>query len=133
MRINWMEVRLKLKILFRLNCRVFATYYVIEEWEDVLRAIDELHISSGEIIDDGSMQGDDVQHDGFFPDEGQVIIQSMGDHGNGRNRWKITFEVDSMGLEKLNYWLGPIPIKCQSFDKTFKHFHNGESVEWGIR
>ena len=86
MRINWMEVRLKLKTLFRLSCKVFATYYVIAEWEDALRAMDELHISSGEIVDDGSMQGDDVQHEGFFVDEGQVTIKSVGSQGDGRNR-----------------------------------------------
>ena len=131
MRINWMEVRLKLKTLFRLSCKVFATYYVIEEWEDMLRVMDELHISSGETVNDNN-QIDDFQHEGFFPDEGQVTIRSMGDHGDGRNRWKITFEVDSNGLEKLNYWLGPVPMECQSFDKTFKYPHHGKPAEWGI-
>ena len=131
MKIDWMKVRLKLKVLFRLSYKVFATYYVIGEWNDIIRAMDELHISGGETVND-NYEIDDIQYNGFFPDEGQVTIKSMGNQDDGCKRWKVTFEVSSRGFEKLNYWLSPMPMECQTFDKIFKYPHHGDSVEFGI-
>lgn len=139
MKINWMEINLWIKKLLGLRCKVFATYYVAGEWEDILRVLDDLHISNGETIPSEELDlmdlkdnEDEVEHIAFFPDNGKVTINSLGNSGFTYH-WSITFEACSEWLEKMNYWMSPSTIECQTWDTTFTKQLHGEAAEWGIR
>jgi hypothetical protein len=101
---------------------VFATWLIKATLEDLLESMEGVYISCG---------SGDIQMDGFHPDEGRVTIESLGDSGDGRKKWKVTLTCPSEDIEKQpDYWLSPSEV-VGAYDK-FWHKKTGEAIDFGV-